>query len=190
MASGEFFRSMFETRETAISGCFELQPIVRSDSRGRFVKTFHAGYFSSNSLETEWKEQYYSLSGEGVLRGMHFQRPPHAHSKLVYCTSGTILDVVVDLRNGSSTYGDHISVEISSGTANALYVPEGLAHGFYALSEATVVYNVSTVYSPDSDDGVLWSSIGMDWPVTEPDLSERDTKFLALADFNSPFSID
>jgi dTDP-4-dehydrorhamnose 3,5-epimerase len=180
---------MFEKRETAIAGCFELRPVVRSDSRGQFVKTFHADYFSSNNLETDWSEQYYSVSRKGVLRGMHFQRPPHAHAKLVYCTSGTILDVVVDLRVGSSTYGDHISLEISSSAGNILYVPQGFAHGFYALSDATVVYNVSTVYSPDHDDGVLWSSIGMDWPVASPDLSERDTKLSALADFNSPFNV-
>ena len=180
---------MFETRDTAIEGCFELQPIVRSDSRGQFVKTFHADYFRSHNLETDWREQYYSVSRKGVLRGMHFQRPPHAHSKLVYCTSGTVLDVVVDLRVGSPTYGNHVSLEISSSATNVLYVPEGLAHGFYALSDATVVYNVSTVYSPDHDDGVLWSSIGMDWPDAAPNLSERDMKFSALADFNSPFDL-
>ncbi len=180
---------MFEKRETAIAGCFELQPVVRSDSRGQFVKTFQADYFSSNNLETDWREQYYSFSRKGVLRGMHFQRPPHVHSKLVYCTSGTILDVAVDLRNGSLTYGDHVSLEISSSAGNILYVPEGLAHGFYALSDATGVYNVSTVYSPDHDDGILWSSIGMDWPVSTPNISERDMKFSALADFSSPFSV-
>ena len=180
---------MFETRDTAIEGCFELQPIVRSDSRGQFVKTFHADYFRSHNLETDWREQYYSVSRKGVLRGMHFQRPPHAHSKLVYCTSGTVLDVVVDLRVGSPTYGNHVSLEISSSATNVLYVPEGLAHGFYALSDATVVYNVSTVYSPDHDDGVLWSSIGMDWPDAAPNLSERDMKFSAFADFNSPFDL-
>lgn len=180
---------MFDTRETAIAGCFELQPVVRSDSRGQFVKTFHADYFRSNNLETDWSEQYYSVSRKGVLRGMHFQRPPHAHSKLVYCTSGTILDVVVDLRIGSATYGDHVSLEISSDTGNILYLSEGLAHGFYAITDATVVYNVSSVYSPESDTGVLWSSIGMNWPDDSPDLSERDMDFPTLAEFKSPFNV-
>ncbi len=180
---------MFEIQETTIAGCFELQPIMRSDPRGKFVKTFHSDFFAANNLETEWSEQYYSVSKKGVLRGMHFQRPPHAHSKLVYCTSGTILDVVVDLRTDSPTYGDHVSIEISSGAGNILYVPKGLAHGFYALNDATVVYNVSSVYSPENDDGILWSSIGMNWPVSPPNLSERDTKFSTLADFTSPFGI-
>lgn len=120
---------------------------------------------------------------------MHFQRPPHAHSKLVYCTSGTILDVVVDLRIGSATYGDHVSLEISSDTGNILYLSEGLAHGFYAITDATVVYNVSSVYSPESDTGVLWSSIGMNWPDDSPDLSERDMDFPTLAEFKSPFNV-
>jgi dTDP-4-dehydrorhamnose 3,5-epimerase len=179
---------MFEIRETAIPGCLELQPIVRGDSRGQFVKTFHADFFNSNRLETDWREQYYSTSRRGVLRGMHFQTPPHSHSKLVYCTSGTILDVVVDLRTGSPAFGDHISLDISADTGNILYLPEGLAHGFYTVSDATVVYNVSTVYSPENDTGVLWSSIGMDWPDAAPDLSERDKTFPAFADFTSPFS--
>lgn len=180
---------MFEKRQTAISGCFELQPIVRTDSRGQFVKTFHADYFASNNLETDFREQYYSVSRKGVLRGMHFQRPPHGHSKLVYCTSGTIQDVVVDLRIGSPSYGEHVSLEISADTGNILYLTEGLAHGFYAMTDATVVYNVSTVFSPESDAGILWSSIGMNWPDTSPDLSERDMNFPTLAEFKSPFSV-
>ena len=118
---------------------------------------------------------------------MHFQTPPDHHNKLVYCTAGTILDVVVDIRTGSPTYGDHISLEISSGVGNMIYIPEGLAHGFYSKTDATVVYNVSTIYSPDNDGGILWSSIGMDWPVTTPDLSDRDVTFPTLAEFNSPF---
>jgi len=179
---------MFEKRETGIPGCFELQPIVRADSRGQFVKTFHNEYFESNDLETDFTEQYYSVSKQGVLRGMHFQSPPHNHSKLVYCTAGTVLDVALDLRVGSPTFGDHISLELSADSGNMLYLPEGLAHGFYAASEATMVYNVSTVYAPESDGGVLWSSIGMDWPNQAPDLSERDTTFPTLDEFESPFT--
>ena len=178
---------MFEKRETKIPGCFELQPIVRGDSRGKFIKTFHNEYFEENDLETNFREQYYSVSMKGVLRGMHFQLPPHHHSKLVFCTSGIILDVALDLRVGSPTYGNHISLEISAETGNMLYLPEGLAHGFYSVTEATVAYNVSTVYSPEYDAGVLWSSIGMDWPDSQPEISERDTTFTKLAEFKSPF---
>ena len=180
---------MFEKHQTAIPGCFELRPIVRTDSRGQFVKTFHSVYFASNGLDTNFREQYYSVSRKGVLRGMHFQRPPHGHSKLVYCTSGTILDVALDLRVGMPSYGEHVSLEISSTAGNILYLPEGLAHGFYAVTEATVVYNVTTVYSPESDGGVLWSSVGMNWPDSSPDLSERDMKFPTLDEFESPFTV-
>ena len=108
---------------------------------------------------------------------------------MVYCTSGEILDVVVDLRVGSETYGDHITLEISSDIGNILYVPEGLAHGFYAVSDATIVYNVSSVYSPDNDDGILWDSAGVQWPVSLPVVSRRDMTFTRLADFESPFHV-
>ncbi len=178
---------MFEKRDTGIAGCFELQPIVRADSRGKFVKTFHTEYFAENDLETSFPEQYYSVSRKGVLRGMHFQLPPNGHSKLVYCTAGTILDVALDLRRESPTYAHHISLDISADKGNMLYLPEGLAHGFYSITEATVAYNVGTVYNPESDAGILWDSIGMDWPNSNPDLSERDTTFPTLDEFQSPF---
>ena len=178
---------MFEKRETIIPGCFELQPDVLTDSRGRFVKTYHADYFMSNELETDFREHYYSVSRRGVLRGMHFQNPPNGHNKLVYSTSGIILDVVLDLRIGSPSYLNHVSLELSSEMGNMLYIPEGLAHGFYSVTDATVSYNVPTSYFPESDDGVLWSSIGMDWPDSVPNISERDSGFVALTDFKSPF---
>ena len=178
---------MFEKRKTAIDGCFELQPAVREDLRGRFVKTYQRDYFLSNGFETEFKEQYYSTSRMGVLRGMHFQNPPQEHTKLVYCISGLILDVVLDLRVGSPSYLKYLSLELSANAGNMLYLPEGLAHGFYAFSEATVVYNVSTVYFPELDDGVLWNSFGMNWPGRSPVVSERDSGFDSLSDFKSPF---
>jgi dTDP-4-dehydrorhamnose 3,5-epimerase len=180
---------MFEKIDTALPGCYELQPIIRADDRGQFVKTFHSEYFESNNLETNFVEQYYSISKKGVLRGMHFQKPPHEHAKVVYCTAGTILDVALDLRIGSPMYGKHISLELSANSGNMLYLPSGVAHGFYALSEATVLYNVSSVYSPESDAGVMWNSFDMNWPNKSPDLSDRDTTFPTLEDFQSPFHI-
>ena len=122
---------MFEKRETVISVCFELQPQILTDTRGRFVKTYHADFFASNGLETDFQEHYYSVSRKGVLRGMHFQNPPNAHNKLVYCATGMILDVVIDLRLESPSYLTYFSVELSSELGNMLYIPEGLAHGFY-----------------------------------------------------------
>ena len=179
---------MFKKIETTIAGCFELQPIVHADSRGRFVKTYNADYFRSHDLETDFKEQYYTISKKGVLRGMHFQTPPREHNKLVYCTSGIILDVVLDLRIGSPSYLKHFSLNLSEEMGNILYLPAGLAHGFYSLTEATVAYNVSTVYAPEFDSGILWSSIGMTWPNMFPDISERDAKFCDLENFHSPFT--
>ena len=179
---------MFKKIETAIAGCYELQPMVHVDSRGRFVKTYHADYFASNDLETNFREQYYTISRKGVLRGMHFQKPPHQHNKLVYCTSGIILDVVLDLRIGSPSYLKHFSLKLSEELGNMLYLPTGLAHGFYSVTEATVAYNVSTVYVPEFDSGILWSSIGMNWPNMFPDISERDAEFIALENFQSPFT--
>jgi len=179
---------MFKKLETNIPGCFELQPDIFSDSRGRFVKTYHADYFMSNELETDFREHYYSVSRKGVLRGMHFQNPPNGHNKLVYCISGIILDVVLDLRIGSPSYLNHLSMELSAEMGNMLYIPEGLAHGFYSMTDATVAYNVSTSYFPESDDGVLWSSIGMDWPDSVPNISQRDSSFATLPDFKSPFT--
>ena len=118
---------------------------------------------------------------------MHFQVPPFGHSKLVYCTAGAILDVALDLRKNSPTFLKHISLKLSADQANMIYLPEGLAHGFLSLEDATVIYNVSTVYKPEADLGILWSSIGMDWPDTQPKLSERDESFQSLEEFESPF---
>ena len=178
---------MFKKIETTIAGCFELQPIVHADSRGRFVKTYNVEYFRSHDLETDFKEQYYTISKKGVLRVMHFQTPPREHNKLVYCTSGIILDVVLDLRIGSPSYLKHFSLNLSEEMGNILYLPAGLAHGFYSLTEATVSYNVSTVYAAEFDSGILWNSIGMIWPNMFPEISERDSKFSALENFQSPF---
>jgi dTDP-4-dehydrorhamnose 3,5-epimerase len=182
---------MFEQSETGLPGCLLLQPRVLDDARGRFVKTFHADAFRALGLEAGFVEQYYSHSHRGVVRGMHFQRPPAEHAKLVYCVHGEVFDVVLDLRAGSPTYGQARSFTLSAEQGNALYVPAGMAHGFCATSElATLVYNVTSVYAPEHDDGVRWDSIGVEWPVTSPLVSPRDAAFVALADFQSPFTHD
>lgn len=174
--------------ETKIPGCYELQPLNISDSRGSFVKTFHADCFESLGLRTDWVEQYYSVSRPGVVRGLHFQLPPNDHAKLVYCIAGRVLDVAVDLRKGSPTYGEHISLELSAERANMLYLPAGLAHGFSTYDEeATMVYNVTSVYHPESDAGIRWDSAGIKWPHKSPNISERDQSFENLSAFQTPF---
>lgn len=175
-------------KQTAIAGCFELIPNMIGDHRGSFTKTFHAETFSKNGLCTDWREEYFSVSKQGVLRGLHFQTPPHEHTKLVYCVEGTVLDAVVDLRQDSPSYKKHHILELSADTANMLYIPSGLAHGFYVLSDsATMMYKVSTVYSPQHDTGILWNSAGIAWPDETPIVSERDAGLPALCDLQSPF---
>ena len=119
---------------------------------------------------------------------MHLQLPPHEHIKLVYVTHGEILDVILDLRKNSNTFGEYLTIPITS-YSNSLYIPKGCAHGFLTVSEeATVVYNVSTVYNPQADTGIKWDSFGFDWfGVRDPILSERDHNFVNFKDFNSPF---
>lgn len=173
-------------QETTIPGCFEITPPVFTDERGSFVKTFHHDMFHQHGLETDWREEYYSVSRKGVLRGLHFQLPPHDHAKLVYCPAGRVLDAVVDLRRNSPTYGQHLLTELCAEKANMLYIPKGLAHGFYALSEsATMMYKVSSVYAPSHDAGILWSSLGIPWPDMLPTVSERDSRFPMFSAFDS-----
>ena len=129
------------------------------------------------------------MSGKNVLRGMHFQRPPAAHDKLVYCPVGKVLDVVLDLRpTAKGARSRCFSHELSAQNREMLFIPAGCAHGFLALEDdSMMVYQTSTVHSPSHDAGVLWNSFGFDWPVKNPILSERDQKFPALCDFQSPF---
>lgn len=174
---------------TAIPGCYEIQPPVFSDDRGAFIKTYHYDSFKQSGLNTDWQEEYYSISRRGVLRGLHFQLPPHDHEKLVYCTEGSVLDVIVDLRVGSPAYGKHVMIALTAEKANMLYLPRGLAHGFYVTAQsATMLYKVATQYTQTHDAGILWDSAGIEWPDKDPVLSNRDKSFSPFCDFTSPFS--
>ena len=180
---------MIELNESRIPGCFELRPKVFNDERGTFVKTFHFDVFIEMGLQTKWAEEYYSISRKGVLRGLHFQLPPHDHEKLVYCVAGKVEDVVVDLRCGSPTYGQCVMFELSSEVANMVYIPRGFAHGFYTISDtATMMYKVSTVYAPEYDAGIHWNSVDFAWPDNNPILSKRDSEFPPITSYSSPFS--
>ncbi|MGF1495720.1 MAG: dTDP-4-dehydrorhamnose 3,5-epimerase [Elainellaceae cyanobacterium] len=177
-----------EIQKTPIPGCYEIHPKIFRDDRGSFVKTFHQEVFTSHGLNTTFAEEYYSVSHKNVLRGMHFQLPPMDHTKLVYCVLGKVLDVVVDLRVGSPTYGKCQQFELSADKANLVYIPPGLAHGFYVTSEiAIMMYKVSTVYAPDLDAGIRWDSIAFSWSNENPIISQRDQNFQSFAEFNSPF---
>lgn len=174
--------------ESAIKGCFKISPDIRRDDRGFFVKTLHKDLYKEYGLHYDFIEEYYSSSKKGVLRGMHFQLPPHHHAKLVYCISGQVMDVVIDLRKKSPTYGQHAVFDLNSETANIIYMPPGLAHGFYTLSDdAMLIYKVTTVYAPEHDSGIRWDSADIPWPNKKPLLSPRDEGFKTLEEFNSPF---
>lgn len=189
MVSGAWI-VVFELLHTEIPGCYELVPSTTRDSRGHFTKVFHAEWFKQHGLETTCGEEYYSVSGARVLRGMHFQLPPHDHAKLVYVIHGEVMDVVVDLRVGSPAYGHTVMRSLNGATSHLMYLPKGVGHGFYVPKSATMVYRVSTAYSATSDAGVLWSSIDVPWPEKAPILSKRDGSFAPLQAFVSPFRFE
>jgi dTDP-4-dehydrorhamnose 3,5-epimerase len=171
-----------------IKGCYEIHPRIFYDDRGRFIKTYHSSWFADNQLNGNFREQYYSVSRNRVLRGMHFQTPPYDHTKLVYCIEGEVLDVVVDLRVGSSTFGRSLAIELSAEKGNMVYLESGLAHGFYTKSHtATLIYNVTTEHAPQNDSGIRWDSFGFAWPDLNPIVSDRDAQLPPLSDFQSPF---
>jgi dTDP-4-dehydrorhamnose 3,5-epimerase len=173
---------------TKLDGVFVIETDQFLDDRGTFVKTFHKERFEENGLSTDFKESFYSMSRKGVIRGMHIQTPPKDHSKLVFVTKGSILDVVLDLRKGSPTYGQHISTELSEKNHKMLYMPTGCAHGFLSLEDdSCTVYLQTATHSPEHDTGIRIDSFGMDWQTEQPILSKRDLGFETLEQFNSPF---
>lgn len=178
---------MFEVTELAIAGPLLLSRPIARDRRGSFRKLVHAGAFADLGLSTDFPEQYVSVSEAGVVRGMHFQSPPHDHHKLVSVLSGRILDVVVDLRPGAG-YGRAASVELDGDDGRSLWIPSGFAHGFLALERASVLYDVGSVHAPDHDHGIAWDGFGFAWPVADPVLSDRDRLLPPLSDFVTPFA--
>jgi len=175
-------------RETGIPGCLEITPPVFTDDRGTFVKTFIQDEFTSHGLVAGFAEEYFTVSIRNVLRGLHFQTPPFDHYKIVSCLAGRVLDAVVDLRVGSPAFGRHELFELDAAQRKILYLPPGVAHGFYAVTDqALMTYKVTTAYSSAHDSGVLWSSAGIPWPCTQPVISARDAGFQSLDVFESPF---
>ena len=176
--------------ETNLYGCYCITPEILRDDRGTFVKTFHHDLFVEKKLAVDFREEYFTYSIKNVLRGMHFQVPPQDHEKLVYCILGSALDAVVDLRQNSPTFGRSVSIELSDKNSRIIYIPKGMAHGFYVTGDnALMVYKVTTMYDPACDAGVRWDSCGISWPSKNPILSKRDQLFPSLDNFNNPFSI-
>jgi dTDP-4-dehydrorhamnose 3,5-epimerase len=163
------------------------------DDRGFFLETFKASEFGAYGIPATFVQDNLSHSVRGVLRGLHYQKPPKAQGKLVMVLQGRIFDVAVDIRHGSPTYGRWIGLELAADDCRMVYVPAGFAHGFCVLSgEADVLYKVTEEYAPDLDRGILWNDpdIGIRWPIAEPILSPKDTQLPVLRQADNNFRIE
>ncbi len=186
---------MIDVKKTNIDGVLIIEPKVFGDARGYFLESFNAKEFAEKTgLNINFVQDNESMSSYGVMRGLHFQRPPFTQSKLVRCVKGAVLDVAVDIRKGSPTYGKHVAVELTEDNHRQFFVPRGFAHGFAVLSETAIFqYKCDEFYHPEVDGGIsiLDSSLGIDWriPTEKANLSEKDTKHALLKDFDSPFDI-
>ena len=164
-----------KAKQTKIDGCLIVQPKVNHDTRGWFIKSYHKGFYTEIENKLNLEEEFFSYSKKNVLRGLHFQSPPYEHSKHVTCLIGKVLDVFIDLRRSSATFGVVDNVVLEADKMNILVLPKGVAHGFLTLSEyALLQYKTDKIYNPSVDSGILWSSIPFSWPINDPILSDRD----------------
>ena len=181
-----------EVIKTDIEGPLIIEPKVFGDARGYFFESFSQREFDANVGELRFVQDNESCSCRGVMRGLHFQMPPFTQAKLVRCVRGAVLDVAVDIRRGSPTYGRHVAVELTEDNHRQFFVPKGFAHGFSVLSDVAVFqYKCDEFYHPEADAGIsiLDESLGIDWriPLEEAVLSEKDTRHPLLSGFESPF---
>jgi dTDP-4-dehydrorhamnose 3,5-epimerase len=170
-----------------------IEPKVFGDARGYFLESFNKKAFEENIGAVNFVQDNESKSSKGVLRGLHFQKPPFEQAKLVRCIEGKVIDVAVDIRKGSPTYGKNVAIELSGENKRQLFVPRGFAHGFVVLSETAVfAYKVDNAYAPDYDSGIMWNDkeLNIDWGLTEDEvqLSAKDKKLISFKDFDSPFN--
>lgn len=186
--------------KTAIDGVLIIEPRVFEDARGYFFESFSQREFDEKVAPilghtVTFVQDNESKSSYGVMRGLHFQRPPYTQSKLVRCVKGVVMDVAVDIRIGSPTYGQHVAVELTEDNHRQFFVPRGFAHGFVVLSDTAVFqYKCDEFYHPEADGGIsiIDESLCIDWriPTDKALLSEKDTKHALLKDFSSPFDIN
>lgn len=185
---------MMEVIKTEIDGVLILEPRIFGDARGYFFESFNAKEFAEKTgLEVNFVQDNESMSRYGVVRGLHFQKPPYTQSKLVRVVKGRVLDVAVDIRKGSPTYGKYVAVELSAENHRQLFISKGFAHGFSVLSEEVVFqYKCDAYYAPQSEGAIIWNdpSIGIDWKVSNEDvlLSDKDRNHPTLCEFESPFT--
>ncbi len=167
-----------------------MHPQVFPDARGYFYESYQKEKFRAMGIDAEFVQDNESLSQKNVLRGLHFQKPPYAQGKLVRVVSGSVLDVAVDLRKGSSTYGTWESVLLSAANKVMLYIPEGFAHGFITLEDHTIFqYKCTNYYNRESESGIIWNDpdLAIEWNATDPLVSDKDLKGLLFKDLSSPF---
>lgn len=181
-----------EVIKTDIEGLVIIEPKVFKDARGYFFESFSQREFEEKVRKVNFVQDNESMSSYGVMRGLHFQRPPYTQSKLVRCVKGKVLDVAVDIRKGSPTYGKHVAVELSEDNHRQFFVPRGFAHGFAVLSDVAIFqYKCDNFYAPQADGGISIKddTLGIDWqiPMDQALLSEKDINHLCLKDFDSPF---
>lgn len=179
---------------TPIEGLLIIEPKVFHDARGYFVETYNEQRYREAGINAQFVQDNQSCSSFGVVRGLHFQRPPYTQAKLVCCTQGRVLDVAVDLRKGSKTFGQWFSVELTEENHRQFFIPRGFAHGFSVLSEKAVfTYKCDNLYHPEADGGLLLSdpALNIDWqvPTEQRIISDKDTKHPLLKDLDNPFKI-
>lgn len=181
-----------EVIKTNINGVYIIEPRIFEDSRGYFFESYNDLEFVDKVGFVDFVQDNESKSSYGVMRGLHFQKPPYTQAKLVRCVRGAVLDVAVDLRKDSPTYGNHVAVELTEDNHRQLFIPKGFAHGFSVLSDIAIFqYKCDNFYHPECDGGIniLDESLGIDWkiPMDKAILSEKDTKHPLLKDFETPF---
>lgn len=177
-------------KKTGIEGLIVIEPKIFEDDRGYFFESFNKNTFNKSDIRTEFVQDNQSLSQKDVLRGLHFQTPPYAQAKLIRVINGSVLDVAVDIRKNSPTYGEYEAIELSAKNKTIFFIPEGFAHGFLTLEDNTIFsYKCSNFYNTSSEDSILWNddSLNIDWGIRNPLLSEKDKVAKEFNDFTSPF---
>ena len=164
--------------ETGIHDLWEIDPVIHRDARGYFLESFQLEKLQSVGIKGPFVQDNQSFSIKGVLRGLHYQKPPHQQGKLVSVTIGKVLDIVVDIRKSSPTFGNHFRCILDAERHNILYIPEGMAHGFLAMENSLFVYKCTDLYNKESEGGIVWNDpdLKIDWGVTNPIVSEKDAE--------------
>lgn len=176
--------------KTAIEGLLILEPRVFNDDRGLFFESFNEKIFEEAAGDIKFVQDNQSVSKKGVLRGLHFQNPPHAQGKLVRVAKGSVIDVAVDIRKDSPTYGEHVAVELTAGNNKQFWIPPGFAHGFVALEDDTIFcYKCTDYYAPECEGSLLWNDedLKIDWGIDSPLVSDKDEVATKFANFTTSF---